>query len=288
MVRRYLNDYIKSIYNTKMLTSRELIETVEYIKKFRGQVFIVKFSGEVVEDDKVLDSVSRDLILLNEIGIHPVVLHGAGNLISSSMKKLGMKPVFIRGERVTDEATLDIVLGCLQHVNNRIVGKINKYSDSGAAVGVTGGLFLAKKRESLGLVGDVEEVNTGIVLNLIGGGHIPVVFPVGADRDGNPLNINADIAAGELAKVLSASKIILLTNVDGVYRGGELIRNLSISEARKLMGSEAITGGMIPKLGACVDALSRGVKQAHIIKAGEHAILGEILTKEGTGTMIVG
>jgi acetylglutamate kinase len=269
-----------------MISSKELIDAIEYIKKFRGQVFIVKFSGEIVEDDTVLDSVARDLILLNEVGIHPVVLHGAGNLISSDMQKLGLKPRFVKGERVTDEATMDIVVGCLQHVNNTIVGKINKYST--AAVGVTGGLFLARRRESLGLVGDIMRINTRVIFDLIEKGHIPVVFPVGADEEGSSLNINADIAAGELAKGLDATKLIVLTNVEGVYGGEGLIRCLSVSEARKLMESEAITGGMIPKLGACVDALSMGVKQAHIIKAGEHAILAEILTRDGTGTMIVG
>jgi len=269
-----------------MVTSRELIEAIEYIKKFRGQVFIVKFSGEIVGDDKVLDSAARDLILLNEMGIHLVVMHGAGNLISSNMKKFGLKPRFVKGERVTDEKTLDIVIECLQHVNDRIVGKINKYDKR--AIGVTG-VFVAKKRKSLGLVGNIEEINTEFLHSIIEKGHIPVILPIGEDKEGNSLNINADIAAGELAKVLNATKLIILTNVDGILnKNGKLIKTLNISEAKKLIKSEEITGGMIPKLDACIKALSRGVKRAHIIKASEHAILGEILTKEGTGTMIVG
>ncbi len=269
-----------------MTDTEELIEALHYIKKFKDQIFIIKFGGEILSDEKVLETIALDLVLLHDVGIHQVVMHGAGTLISSEMKKLGLEPKFIRGERVTDREILSLVTGCLHHVNNRIVGKINK--NAPIAVGLTSGLFEAKrKREELGYVGDVTEVNFRIILGLIDGGYLPVVLPIGIDGESNPLNINADMAAAELAKALNATKMIVLTNVDGVLdKDGELIRQLNIKEAKNLVKNRVVTGGMIPKLESGIKALSEGVERVHIVKAGEHAILGELLTGEGTGTMI--
>jgi acetylglutamate kinase len=271
-----------------MANIKELIEALHYIKKFKGQVFIIKFSGEILSDERILETIALDLVLLNDVGIHPVIMHGAGNLISSEMAKAGLKPKFIRGERVTNRETLDLVMGCQLRVNNMIVSKINREGD--IAVGLTEGLFKAeRRRKELGYVGDIISVNSGVISNMIGEGHIPVISPIGMDSDGDSLNINADVAAGELAKALNATKMIVLTYVDGILdKEGKLIRQLNITEAEKLIEKGVVTGGMIPKLESCIKALSEGVERVHIVKAGEHAILGELLTKEGTGTMITG
>ncbi|OYT41647.1 MAG: acetylglutamate kinase [Candidatus Altiarchaeales archaeon ex4484_43] len=269
-----------------MVDTRELIEALHYIKKFKDQVFIIKFGGEILSDEKILETIALDLVLLHDVGIHQIVMHGAGNLISSEMKRLGLEPEFIRGERVTDRETLSLVTGCLHYVNNKIVGKINK--NAAIAVGLAGGLFEARrKRKELGYVGDITAVNSRIILELIEKGHLPVVMPIGIDKEGNSLNINADVSAGELARELNAMKMIILTHVEGVLdENGELISKLNIAEAKNLLKRKVVTGGMIPKLESGIRAISRGVDRVHIVKAGEHAILGELLTEEGTGTMI--
>jgi len=269
-----------------MADTQELIEALHYIKKFKGQVFIIKFGGEILSDEKILETIALDLVLLHDVGIRQIVMHGAGTLISSKMEKSGLKPRFIRGERVTDEETLGLVIGCLRHVNKKIVEKINKKAK--IAVGLHGGLFETKrKKEELGYVGDIINVNSNIISGLIDGGYLPVVLPIGMDREGRSLNINADVAAGELAKALNSTKMIILTNVEGVLnRDGELIRQLTMKEVKKLVENKVVTGGMIPKLESGIKAISKGVDRVHIVKAGEHAILGELLTEEGTGTMI--
>jgi acetylglutamate kinase len=269
-----------------MTDTRELIEALHYIKKFKDQIFIVKFGGEILSDEKILETIALDLVLLHDVGIHQVVMHGAGTLISSSMKKLGLEPRFIRGQRVTDRETLDVVIGSLHHVNNKIVGKINK--NAPIAVGLNGGLFKAKRKiKELGYVGDVISVDSKPIHDLMCQGYLPVIFPLGMDREDTPLNINADVAAGELAKALKATKMIVLTNVDGVLdRNGKLLRQLTVKEAKNLVKDNTVTGGMIPKLESGIRAIEEGVDRVHIVKADEHAILGELLTKEGTGTMI--
>lgn len=269
-----------------MVDVKELVEALHYIKKFRDQRFIVKFGGEIVLDERVLETIALDLISLRDVGIHLVVIHGAGSQISSAMEGFGLKPAFVRGERVTDRKALDLVIGCLHYANNKIVGMINR--DATVAVGLGGNLFKAEKKKDLRHVGSVTSVNSEVVSDLIDGGYIPVVSPIGTDHEGNSLNINADVAAGELAKAVGATKMIVLTNVEGVLdKGGNLVRKLDVSEARKLIVDESVTGGMIPKLESGIKALLEGgVECVHIIKAGEHAILGELLTEEGTGTMI--
>ena len=208
-----------------MADTKELIEALHYIKSFRGQRFIVKIGGEILSDERILETIALDLVLLNSVDIHIVIIHGAGVQISANMKRFGIEPKFIRGERVTDEEVLDLVMGCLHHVNNKIVGKINKGST--IAVGLTCGLFKAKrkKQKELGCVGEITGINSEIIFDLIGKGYLPVTFPIGMDEEGNPLNINADVAAGELAKTLGVTKMIILTHVQGVLdRNGKLIR----------------------------------------------------------------
>lgn len=269
-----------------MANTKELIEALHYIKKFKDQVFIIKFSGEILSDEKILETIALDLVLLHDVGIKIVVMHGAGTLISTTMEKLGLKPEFIRGHRVTDEKTLEVVVSSLHKVNNMITGKINK--EEKIAVGLDKGVFKAEKRsKELGYVGDVEEVDSRLILGVLEEGHIPVIYPIGVDGGGQLLNINADVAAGELSKALNATKIINLTNVDGVLdKKGNLIRKVNVREAGKLIKNKTVTGGMIPKLESAVNAIKKGVKQVHIIRAGKHAILGELLTEKGTGTMV--
>ncbi|HIE33629.1 MAG TPA: acetylglutamate kinase [Candidatus Altiarchaeales archaeon] len=269
-----------------MIDIQELIDALHYINKFRGQTFVIKFGGEILDDESVLETVSLDLVLLHDVGIHMVVMHGAGTLISSTMKRLGLEPRFIRGERVTDEKTLEIVIKCLRQVNNRIIEIINR--EKAIAKGSDDFFFRAKrKRKELGYVGGITSVDSDKILKLIESRYLPVIFPIGIGKDGHALNINADVAAGELARALDATKMIMLTNVDGVLdRNGRLIRQLSMEEAKKLIKEGIVTGGMIPKLESGIKALSVGVERVHIVRAGEHAILGELLTKEGTGTML--
>lgn len=278
-----------------MKTSDVLISALGYIRKFQGQVFIIKLGGEVALSDEILDSIAQDVILLNYVGIHPVVLHGGGHEISKAMECFGKKPVFVEGLRVTDKETMDIVEMVLTgKVNANIIARINKHG--GNAVGLSGKagrLFIAEKKKNtgvdLGLVGEIKEINTGIIDLLLKENHIPVISPVGLSTDGTTLNINADTVASELAVALKASKLIFLTNVDGVLdEKNNLIKNLTSKEALSMIKKKTAKGGMIPKIRACVNALKGGVERAHIIKASRHAILEEIFTTEGTGTMITG
>jgi len=274
--------------------SEVLIDALEYIKKFRDQIFVIKFGGEVMVDEKVLDAVAEDLLLLRYVNIKPVVVHGGGGEISAAMDKFGKKPQFVKGLRVTDEETMDIVQMVLAgKLNNDIVASMNKHG--GHAVGISGKsakLFSADKVPSeedvdLGFVGEISEVNADLVRTLVDKGYIPVISPIGIADDGSSLNINADVAASKLAVELKASKLILLTGVDGVLgKDGKLIKNLTPKDAEALIASGVAKAGMIPKLTECIYAIKHGVPKAHIIKAKKHSILEEIFTSEGTGTMV--
>ncbi len=267
---------------------KELIEALHYIKKFRGRVFVVKFGGDIFFEEEILESVALDLALLHELGIHLVVVHGAGVLISANMEKFGVDPKFIRGERVTNEETLDLMIGSLQHVNQKLVANINREND--ICVGLTAGLFEAeKKNKELGFVGEVTSINSKLVGDLFDKGYLVVTTPIGIDKCGRLLNINADVAAGEISRSLEASKLIMLTqHVEGVLnKEGKLIRKLSVSEAKDLIKKGVIAEGMIPKVESGIKAISEGVDRVHIVKAGKHAILEELLTEEGTGTLLV-
>ncbi|VVB53796.1 [LysW]-aminoadipate/[LysW]-glutamate kinase [uncultured archaeon] len=273
-----------------METTKLLVEALEYVQRFNGQLFVIKLGGEVMGEKAILDSIARDLILLNLVGIKTVVLHGGGPEISEMMEKLGKKPKFIRGLRVTDEETMDIVkMVLVGKVNTSFVASINRHG--GQAVGIagkSGNLLIAeKKNEDLGFVGDISKINPHVLHVLVDKGYIPVVSPIAADKKGNSININADTAAGELAVALKASKIIILTNVPGVLdKDKKLIKRLTVPDIKNLEKDGTIAGGMLPKVEACVIALKGGVERAHIVQGGKHALLREILTREGTGTMI--
>jgi acetylglutamate kinase len=268
-----------------------LIDALSYMKTFRGQLFVVKMGSEVTSKKEVLDAVACDLILLDFLGIHPVVVHGGGIEITEEMSKRGKKPVFVKGLRVTDQETIQIVKSVFKKINDRIVTSIETAGGKAAGLPKAGEiLFQSEKKKAeadIGYVGDIKKIRAKTLHSAIKKGSIPVVSPIGRSPKGYDLNINADTAASELAAALKASKIIFLTDVQGVLDSqGKLIKTLTTTQAQQLIENKTASGGMIPKLNACMRALEKKVTNAHIIKAGGHALLEEILTKEGTGTMI--
>ena len=270
-----------------------IAKSLEYAEEFRDKTFVIKFSGKVLSNVEMLESVLEDIILLKEkAGINTVVLHGASEQISSVMSELGLKSSFIDGLRVTDKNTLKIVIGVLHDINNKIVWRINQLG--GRAIGfsgVSGNLFLAEKMsEELGFVGTISEVNTGVISLVLERGYIPVVFSIGSDGIGESLNINADEGASRLASVLHADKLIIISDVLGLMGdlndGGSLIREITFDDCSRMLEGDTISGGMLPKIKGCMDALENGVGSAHIIGLKNHALLEEIFTDRGSGTMI--
>lgn len=274
-----------------MKTSEILIEALEYIREFKDTVFVVKLGGEVLVDAEVVETVSKDLAFLEFVGIKSVVVHGGGARISTAMEAAGKKPSFVGGLRVTDAETMKIAERVLDEVNREIAGNIKSFGVKAASIsGRKDNIFKVVKKKTevdLGFVGDITEVNTDAIDSQFAKGKIPVVSPIGVGTNGLAYNINADTAAAALAKALRARKIILITNVRGVLdKNGKLVKRLTLAETKKIVTSDTVSGGMIPKLRACIRALEQSVSKAHIIKASRHALLEEILTKEGTGTMI--
>jgi len=283
-----------------------LIEALPYIKEFHNSIMVIKIGGHAIADYKVMESVIQDVILLHYIGIHPVIVHGGGPEIDEKMRKFGKKPEFIHGIRVTDEETLEIArMVLVGNINSKIVSLISKYGEKGVGLsGKDGMLIVAKKKEpkkivvedrvvevDYGLVGEIERINPEIVSIMLENNYIPVISPIAVDKNGNNLNINADTVAGELAGVLKAKKFISMTDVDGLLRDpsdpNSLIRSISLKELEEMMNSGIIKGGMIPKCESIVNALEKGVEKGHIIN-GEipHALLLELFTDEGIGTMV--
>ncbi|PLV60389.1 acetylglutamate kinase [Thermotoga sp. KOL6] len=273
-------------------TVNVLLEALPYIKEFYGKTFVVKFGGSAMKLEKAKKAFIQDIILLKYTGIKPIIVHGGGPAISQMMKELGIEPVFKNGHRVTDERTMEIVeMVLVGKVNKDIVMNINLHG--GRAVGVCGkdSKLIVAERETkygdIGYVGRVKKINPEILHALIENDYIPVIAPVGIGEDGFSYNINADTVAAEIAKSLMAEKLILLTDVDGVLRNGELVSTLTPEEAERLIEDGTVTGGMIPKLECAISAVRGGVSAVHIINGGmEHAILLEIFSKKGIGTMI--
>jgi len=268
---------------------------LRYVRAWRGRTVVIKYGGSILSH--VAGTVIEDLVLLQGAGVLPVMVHGGGSDISRMLERLGHTPRFVDGLRVTDEATMEIVEMVLSgRANKALVGRI--INAGGSAVGLSGRdgrLFAAaplRTPPGLGRVGQITAVHPEIIRQLSAGGHIPVIASVGIDAQGEALNLNADHAAAALAQALSASKLIMLTDVAGVYREGnglrELLSTLTIDEARALLADGSIAGGMIPKVEACLSAIQGGVASAHII-SGElpHALLVELFTEEGVGTMLV-
>ena len=272
-----------------------LVEALPYIEKYVGEIVVVKYGGNAMINDQLRQQVMEDIVLLQLIGVKVVLVHGGGPEISDLMDKLGKKPEFVDGLRVTDKETVDIVQMVLAgKVNKTLVNLLEV--KGGRAVGLSGldGRLIEceMKDERLGYVGSVTKINIAPVTDLLEKGYIPVVSTIGCDKDGNTYNINGDTAAAYIAGALEAKRLLMLTDIAGVLMDKDdpdsLIRELSVVQAKDLFDKGVISGGMIPKVDCCITALKRGVRKA-IIMDGRvpHSILMELLTDEGAGTMFV-
>jgi acetylglutamate kinase len=279
--------------------AQTLAEALPYIRRFHGKTIVVKYGGNAMTDERLRRSFAHDVVLLKLVGMDPVVVHGGGPQIENLLNRLGKKGEFVQGMRVTDAETMDVVEMVLGGtVNKEIVTLINQAG--GRAVGLTGkdgDLIRARKllvsgqsgeKIDIGQVGEIESIDPGVIEALEAGGFIPVVAPVGAGRNGETYNINADLVAGKLAEVLRAEKLVLLTNTPGVLdEKGQLLTGLTPKRIDELVAEGTLSGGMLPKIGSALDAARSGVKSVHIIDGRvEHALLLEILTDEGVGTLI--
>ena len=279
--------------------ARVLTEALPYIRRFGGKTIVIKYGGSAMEDEALKSSFARDVVLMKLVGLNPVIVHGGGPQIDELLGKLGKGREFVDGMRVTDAETMKVVEMVLGGaVNKEIVALVNQHG--GRAIGVTGkddGLIRARKLTQhngkavdLGFVGEVAAVRPEVIRHLEDGGFIPVIAPIGVDDQGRSYNINADLVAGKLATVLKAEKLILLTNAPGVLdAGGKVLTGLTYQQVDELIANGTITGGMLPKISTALDAVKSGVKSAHIIDGRvQHAVLLELFTDEGVGTLIRG
>ena len=279
--------------------ARVLTESLPYIQRFTGKTVVIKFGGNAMTDPELHESFARDVVLMKLVGMNPIVVHGGGPQIGKLLDRLGIESRFVGGMRVTNEETVDVVEMVLgASVNKEIVDSIHR--NGGRAVGITGkdGKLIRARAlssnhrvmgsEDIGLVGEVESIDTDILTMLGESDYIPVIAPVAGSVDGNTYNINADLVAGKLAEVLSAEKLILLTNVTGLLdAGGQTLTGLSTQRVDELIDQAVITGGMLPKVQCAMDAVKAGVASAHIIDGRvPHATLLEIFSDEGIGTLI--
>jgi len=281
-----------------------LMEALPYIRKFHKKTIVIKLGGHAMVDHNIMNTVVEDAVLLHYVGMRVVLVHGGGPEITEKMKMVGKEPKFVGGLRVTDEDTLEIAQMVLAgKISNMIVSMIAKNGAKGVGIsGNDGGLVIAEKtglkkvqvgdqeiEVDLGLVGDIREINPQLLETMLDAGYIPVVSPLALDKKGNDLNINADTMAGELAVALKAYKLISLTDVDGVMNKDrtELYHRLTLKNIDALMADGTISGGMIPKIQASVNAVRHGVEGAHILNGNaEHNLLLELFTNFGVGTMI--
>ncbi len=280
--------------NNPTLTAEVLTQALPYIQRFGGKTVVVKFGGNAMVDPKLSQTFAADIVLMHSVGIKPVVVHGGGPQIGAMLKQIGKETEFVEGLRVTDAETLDVarmVLG--GKVSRDIVSAINVHGP--LAVGVSGedaGLIRATpKSAELGFVGEVDSVSPDIIHRLLAENMIPVVSSIGSDESGQAYNINADTVAGHLAAAVGAHKLIMLTDVDGMRMDPEdpasLIQQITASELHPLVGTPTVSGGMIPKVEACLTAVDNGVASAHMINGTiEHVLLLELFTDSGIGTMI--
>ncbi|MCD7781730.1 MAG: acetylglutamate kinase [Methanosphaera sp.] len=283
-----------------------LIEALPYIKKFHGKKIMIKYGGHAMINEQAMSSTARDTVLLKYVGMEPIVVHGGGPEISRSMDKMNKEPKFIGGLRVTDEETMDLVkMVLVGKINTEIVSKLCVHG--GRSIGISGKnsfLIEASKKGlttvendgeilevDLGYVGKIDKINRKIIDDLTGNNYIPVISPIGTDTSGNTLNLNADTVAGSIASEVDAEKLIVLTDVPGILTDPDdpesIIRRIRVDELKELIKEDVITGGMIPKVETCINAVENGVKKAHILDGRvDHSILLEIFTKHGIGTMI--
>ena len=273
-----------------------LMESLPWIKRAWGRTVVIKYGGAAMSDEAMKHSVAADIVLMKLVGINPVIVHGGGPEITGYMNRLGMPVEFVDGLRVTSDEAMELVrMVLVGKVNGDIVSAINAHGRLAVGIaGDDGNLIRASAiDERLGRVGQIDRIDTTVVANLIEDGFIPVIASVGGGDDGGSFNINADLVAGEIASALGAEKVIFLTDVDGLYADfadkSSLISALTLEEAEDIIGRGELASGMIPKVGACVKALHRGVERAHILNGTiPHALLLEIYTDEGIGTMITG
>ena len=287
--------------STAAAKAQILAEALPYIQRFHGKTIVVKYGGNAMTDEKLKEGFARDVVLLKVVGMNPVIVHGGGPQIDELLRRVGKKGEFIQGMRVTDAETMDVVEMVLGgQVNKDIVNLINRHG--GRAVGLTGkdgGLIRARKLKvrgegggedllDIGQVGEVESIDPEIVNLLHTRNFIPVIAPVGVGANGESYNINADLVAGKVAEILNAEKLIVLTNTPGVLdKNGNLLTGLTARRVDELFADGTISGGMLPKISSALEAVKNGVNTCHIIDGRvEHALLLEILTNEGVGTLI--
>lgn len=284
------------ILDTDVDRVRILSEALPYIQKFRGRTMVVKYGGAAMKDETLRAGVVRDIVLMAYVGIRPVVVHGGGPEINTWLTKLNIEPQFKDGLRVTDAMTMDVVeMVLVGRVNKALVSLINQAGGSAVGLcGKDGNLITARPQgdSDVGFVGDVTNIEPGIVKSLVEGGYIPVISSVASDETGQAYNINADTVAGELAAALNAERLILLTDTRGILRDYKdpktLIPKLDITLARQLIDEGVVAGGMIPKVKCCVRSLAQGVGATHILDGRiNHALLLEIFTDTGIGSMLV-
>ena len=271
-----------------------LIESLPYIKSFHNETVVIKYGGNAMMNEELKHSVIRDIVLMKFVGMNPIIVHGGGPDITNLMKKLGKEAEFIDGLRVTDEETMEITeMVLFGKINREIVSCINANGVKSIGIsGKDGGTFRAKQKDTkLGLVGEIVEVNTDLIDTIINKGYIPVISPIAYGDEGESFNINADEVAGRLAAELNAKKLILITDVKGVMKdrndSSTVISQIKTKNIKEYMDKGIISGGMIPKIKCCFEAIKGGVERAHIIDGRKpHSILLEIFTNEGIGTMI--
>ncbi|MEL6608603.1 MAG: acetylglutamate kinase [Pseudomonadota bacterium] len=272
-------------------TARTLSQALPYLQRYDGAIVVIKFGGHAMGSDAAMESFARDVVLMQQVGVNPVIVHGGGPMINEMLDKLGVESSFVNGKRVTDQATVEVVEMVLSgRVNKRIVQAIN--AQGGKAVGLSGKdaklITCDPADPALGLVGDPTEIDTGVLHTLFDADTIPVIAPLGAGRNGETMNINGDTAAGAIAAALKADRLLLLTDVEGVKnKSGDVLTDLNTSEIASLTADGTIAGGMIPKTETCVAALNGGVRAVVILDGrAPNACLLELFTDHGAGTLI--
>ena len=281
-----------------MEKAQVLVEALPYIQRFNRKIIVVKYGGSAMIDEHLKDQVIQDVTLLKLVGFKPIIVHGGGKEISRWVEKTGMEPEFVNGLRKTDEPTMEIAEMVLNKVNKSLVQKVQKLGVNAVGIsGKDGGLLTVEKKlsngQDIGYVGEITEVNPKVLMDLLEKDFLPIVCPIGMDEDFVTYNINADDAACAIAKAVNAEKLAFLTDIEGVYLDpgdkNTLISELSVSEAKDLIGEGYIGGGMLPKLNNCIDAIEEGVSRVHILDGRiAHCLLLEIFTNKGIGTAIIG
>ncbi len=284
------------IYKEKYLHKAEvLIEALPYIQKYNRKVIVVKYGGSAMTDEELKRNVIKDVTLLKLVGFKPIVVHGGGKEISNWVKKVGKEAQFVNGLRVTDEETMEIAEMVLSKVNKSLVTMVEEMGVKAVGIsGKDGGLLKVEKKyadgEDIGFVGEIKEVNTKIIEDLLDKDFLPIVAPIGLDEAFDTYNINADDAACAIAKAMHADKLAFLTDIEGVFRDPDnkesFVSRLTVSEAKQMIADGQIGGGMLPKLQNCTDAIESGVNRVHILDGRKpHSLLLEVFTNKGIGTM---